>query len=85
MPISATGHHVTYEANQIGRNFACLGDKAAAAATADHISRFWAPLLKQALLHEADMHPAAFSAIASEAIALLPPAPYNSQSRRAAS
>ena len=76
----ATAEHVTYQANQIGRNFECLGAKAAAAATADHIRRYWAPLLKQALRREAQVHPAAFSGIARDAVALLAAPPYNSQS-----
>ena len=72
LPIPATSEHVTYEVNQIGRNFACRGRGAAAAATAGHIEQFWAPLLKEALRKQARAHPEAFSAVASAAIALLP-------------
>jgi hypothetical protein len=68
---SATGRHVTYEINQIGRNFGWLGQHAAAAATADHVERFWAPLLRQALRDEALLRPACLSPIAHEAITLL--------------
>jgi hypothetical protein len=67
----ATRDHVTYEINQIGRNFECFGQQAAALATADHIRLFWAPFLKKALARESRTHPEAFSPIASKAIALL--------------
>jgi formate dehydrogenase subunit delta len=70
-PITATGRHVTYEINQIGRNFGSLGQHAAAEATADHVARFWAPLLRQALREEARLRPASLSPIASEATTLL--------------
>ncbi len=37
-------------ANQIGANFAHLGDETAAAETADHLRRFWAPSMRQEFL-----------------------------------
>jgi formate dehydrogenase subunit delta len=67
----ATAEHVTRESNLIARNLASLGAQAAGAATADHIRRFWAPLLRRTLLEQADAHRDRFSPIASEAIARL--------------
>ena len=45
--------------------------EAAAAATADHLRRFWAPLLRLTLLEQADAHRDRFSPIACDAIARL--------------
>lgn len=59
------------ESNLIARNFACLGAKAAAAATADHIRRFWAPQLRSTLLEQARSRPERFSSITSDAIAMM--------------
>ena len=67
----ATAGHVTRECNLIARNFAILGAEPAAAATADHIRRFWAPQLRSSLLEQAAAHPSRFSPIASDAIAVL--------------
>ena len=69
--VAATAEHVTREVNLIARNLECLGTAAAAAATADHIRRFWAPLLRLTLLEQARAHRDRFSPIASEAIAVL--------------
>jgi formate dehydrogenase subunit delta len=66
-----TARRVTREANLIARNFACLGASAAAAATAAHIQRFWAPQLRATLLAQARSHPARFSSIASDAVAMM--------------
>lgn len=41
--------HLVYMANQIGKNFAVMGDVEAAAATADHIATYWDPRMKEAL------------------------------------
>lgn len=68
---TATARHVTYEINQIGRNFGCLGQHDAAAATADHIARVWAPLLRAALLEQARRDPASLSPVATEAVSML--------------
>ena len=38
-----------YMANQIARNFAVQGEAEAAAATADHIAKFWDPRMKAQL------------------------------------
>jgi hypothetical protein len=67
----ATAEHVTREFNLIARNLECLGAEAAAAATADHIRRFWAPRLRLTLLEQANAHRDRFSPIACEAIAKL--------------
>ncbi|WP_296677754.1 formate dehydrogenase subunit delta [Novosphingobium sp.] len=48
--------HLVYMANQIARNLAAGGDAAAVAATAQHITDFWDPRMKAAILagdHEA--------------------------------
>lgn len=39
-----------YMADQIARNFLVLGEQQAAAATADHIAKFWDPRMKAQLL-----------------------------------
>lgn len=67
----ATADQVTRDANLIARNLECLGARTAAAATADHIAKFWAPLLRATLFEQARSHPERFSAIAGEAIQLL--------------
>ena len=69
--MAATSDHVTYEINQIARNFECLGQERAATATAEQVQLFWAPLLRAPLASQARTHPNAFSAIACQAIALL--------------
>jgi formate dehydrogenase subunit delta len=48
--VSDTRANLVYMANQIARNFAVQGDEAAIAATADHITLFWAPRMKAVLL-----------------------------------
>jgi formate dehydrogenase subunit delta len=44
------GVKLVYVANQIARNFAHQGDDSAAAATADHIGRFWDPGMKATIM-----------------------------------
>jgi hypothetical protein len=67
----ATAEQVTRDANLIARNLECLGATDAATATADHIRKFWAPLLRSTLLVQARAHGDRFSPIVSDAIALL--------------
>lgn len=67
----ATAEHVTHEINLIARQFECLGADRAASATAEHIRRFWAPLLRSTLVAEAHCHTERFSPIAQKAIGLL--------------
>jgi formate dehydrogenase subunit delta len=78
-----TAKHVTREINLIARNFECLGHALASLATAEHIRRFWAPLLKAELATAAAAHPDRFSPIALDAILALGraarPAPANGQ------
>jgi len=57
--------HLIYMANQIARNFAAQGEKAAITATAQHIRDFWDPRMKAAIL--ADDH-AALNPIARAAV-----------------
>jgi len=64
----ATAQHVTREINLIAREFECLGVDRAAAATADHIRKYWAPLLRSTLLAEARGQGDRFSPIAKAAI-----------------
>jgi formate dehydrogenase subunit delta len=66
-----TTDRVTREINLIARNFECLGDETASSATADHVRRFWAPLLKAALRSAFGAQPDQFSPIALQAIAAL--------------
>ena len=65
-------------ANDIARNMAAQGEEAAIAATARHISDFWAPGMKAAILKgdRAGLHPIAAAAIERIACAHLasPPA-----------
>ena len=68
---SAVGPRVSRGANLIARNLECLGAKAAAEATADHIRTFWAPQLRATLLAQAQANSQMFSPIAREAIAML--------------
>lgn len=42
-----TGERLVYMANQIARNFAIQGERAAIAATAEHIAAFWDPRMKE--------------------------------------
>jgi formate dehydrogenase subunit delta len=67
----ATGEHVVYQANQIARNLAYMDRRKAAAATADHLRKFWAPYLRSVLLDEYSINQSAFSPTAREAILLL--------------
>ncbi len=67
----ATGEHVVYKANQIARNMAYMGQRQAAAATADHLRKFWAPYLRSVLLDEYSANQNAFSPTARQAILLL--------------
>lgn len=67
----ATAERVTREANLIARNLACHGDGVAAAETAEHVRRFWPPLLRATLLEQARAHPDHFCEIAGRAIAML--------------
>jgi predicted nucleic acid-binding Zn ribbon protein len=70
-----TAKHVTREINLIARNLECLGLHAASEATAEHVRRFWAPLLRAELQSAAAVHPDRFSPIAREAILALERAP----------
>jgi hypothetical protein len=67
----ATAQRVTREANLIARQFECLGEEAASAATANHVRLFWAPLLKAELKSAAGAHPELFSSIAQKAVSAL--------------
>ena len=61
-----------YMANQIARNLAAGGEDAAIAATAQHITDFWEPRMKAAILGSDQ---AALSPIARAAVARLAPIP----------
>ena len=67
----ATAEHVICEINLIARQFECRGAAGGALATADHVRKFWAPLLKSTLLAEARSHAERLSPIARTAIGLL--------------
>lgn len=71
----ATAEHVVYKANQIARNLAYMGRREAAAATADHLRKFWAPYLRSVLLDEYSANQNAFSPTARQAVLLLRTAP----------
>ena len=80
-PGMKTADHVTREINLIARNLACLGEEKASAATADHVRRFWAPLLRAELKSVFGTQPDQFSPIARRAIAALERSPGASWSR----
>lgn len=71
----ATAQHVVYKANQIARNLAYMGERKAAAATANHMRRFWAPYLRSVLLDQYSANRNALSPTARQAILLLRSAP----------
>jgi len=48
--MSGTQARLVTMANQIARNFAAQGDERAIAATAEHITLFWDPRMKAAIL-----------------------------------
>jgi len=58
---------LVYMANQIARNLATLGEAEAAAATADHIAKFWDPRMKAKIF----ANPIGLEPIAAAAIAML--------------
>ena len=60
--------HLVAMANQIARNLAAQGEDSASAQTAQHITDFWDPRMKAAIL-QAD--PATLSPIAAAALARL--------------
>jgi formate dehydrogenase subunit delta len=57
-------------ANQIARNLAVQGEATAAAATADHIRRFWDPRMRAAIIAHAEAG-GALDPVAREAVAML--------------
>lgn len=59
--------HLIHMANQIARNFARMGPEDAAHATADHITDFWDPRMKRAIITDGS----GLSALARAAIAVL--------------
>ncbi len=64
-----TEERLVYMANQIAREFAALGE-GAAAATADHIAKFWDPRMRGRIL-AGDPAALGLSPIATRAIELL--------------
>jgi formate dehydrogenase subunit delta len=66
--VSGTRERVTYQVNQIARNFDVLGQEEAAAATASHIRSFWAPYLRWVLQREFDRDQGQFSPTAQAAV-----------------
>jgi len=67
----STAERLVYMANQIARNFAAIGQEAAAAATADHLASFWDPRMRQQIFALADAQNNGLEPIAAMAIALL--------------
>ena len=65
-----TEERLVYMANQIAREFAVMGDGAAAAATADHIAKFWDPRMRGRIL-AGDPQELGLSQIAASAFELL--------------
>jgi formate dehydrogenase subunit delta len=63
---------LVYVANQIARNFAHQGEGPAAAATADHIGRFWDPGMKARIMELAGRAEHGLGPIALGAVRRLP-------------
>lgn len=60
-----TQEKLVYMVNQIARNFATLGDRGAAEATADHLVKYWDPRMKATILaHREGLAPVAAAAVA---------------------
>jgi formate dehydrogenase subunit delta len=62
---------LVYMANQIARNFAAMGDEAAAMATADHIIAFWDPRMRAQLVDRLVVAPEGLEPLARQAAAML--------------
>jgi formate dehydrogenase subunit delta len=62
---------LAYMADQIGRNFAPLGDAGAASATANHIARYWDPRMKEQGFAMLDGEGPALTPVAAAALRLL--------------
>ena len=64
-----TEERLVYMANQIARNFAVMGE-GAAAATADHIAKFWDPRMRARIL-AGDPQQLGLSDVATKAFGML--------------
>jgi len=68
----STLDRLVYMANQIARNLAFEGDKAAAAAAAaDHLLQFWDPRMKDQIIARAAEPGNGLSEVAAQAVALM--------------
>lgn len=67
--------HLHYMANQIARNLAAGGEEAAIAATAQHITDFWDPRMKAAILASDRTALSPIAGAAVERLSALPPIP----------
>jgi formate dehydrogenase subunit delta len=63
-----TTNKLVYMANQIASNFARLGERAAADATADHIARFWDPGMRHKIFKRLDEPGHGLSTVAAAAV-----------------
>jgi formate dehydrogenase subunit delta len=63
-----TDQKLVYMANQIARNFACMGDGEAAAATADHLAHFWDPGMKARIINHLNAADHGLDQIAASAV-----------------
>ncbi|HXV01881.1 MAG TPA: formate dehydrogenase subunit delta [Caulobacteraceae bacterium] len=62
---------LVYMANQIAGNFATRGPERAAAATAEHLRRYWDPGMKAKIFQRLDAGEAGLTATAAAAIRLV--------------
>ena len=69
--MTAVDESVLRMLNQIAANFAYMSSGEAAAATADHVTRFWTPSMRRALAEHVAVGGAGLSAVALEAAGLL--------------
>ena len=63
-----TDEKLVYMANQIARNFARMGGPKAAAATADHLARYWDPGMRTRIFQLLDTPGCGLDATAAEAV-----------------
>jgi formate dehydrogenase subunit delta len=62
---------LVYMANQIGKFFAHEGEEKAAASVADHITKFWDPRMRTAILAHLDNGGAGLDPVPTKGVALL--------------
>jgi formate dehydrogenase subunit delta len=70
-----TNDKLVYMANQIGTFFASQDQETASAKIAEHITKFWDPRMRRAILAHLDAGGAGLAPAARQAVEMLRPAP----------